>query len=70
MPLEYHNDPAKTRSAQHPQHETWTTVGDLGYADEDGYLFLTDRKAFMIISGAGSISIPRRSRAYSSCIRP
>ena len=55
VPFEYHNDPEKTRSAQHPAHPTWTTVGDLGYVDEEGYLFLTDRKAFMIISGGVNI---------------
>ncbi|MBA2956038.1 AMP-binding protein [Nocardioides sp. MAH-18] len=51
----YHNDEERTRSTQHPDHESWTTVGDLGYLDEDGYLFLTDRKAFMIISGGVNI---------------
>lgn len=51
----YHNDPEKTRSTQHPQHPNWTTVGDLGYLDEEGYLYLTDRKAFMIISGGVNI---------------
>jgi long-chain acyl-CoA synthetase len=55
MPFGYHNDPEKTREAQHPQHPTWSTVGDLGYVDEDGYLYLTDRKAFMIISGGTNI---------------
>lgn len=51
----YHNDPDKTRAAQHPRHPYWTTLGDVGYLDEDGYLFLTDRKAFMIISGGVNI---------------
>jgi fatty-acyl-CoA synthase len=51
----YHNDDAKTTSAQHPEHEMWTTTGDIGHVDEDGYLYLTDRKAFMIISGGVNI---------------
>jgi fatty-acyl-CoA synthase len=51
----YHNDDERTRSTQHPEHENWTTVGDLGYVDEDGFLYLTDRKAFMIISGGVNI---------------
>ncbi len=55
LPFEYHNDPEKTAAAIHPQHGTWTTVGDLGYLDEDGYLFLTDRKSFVIISGGVNI---------------
>jgi long-chain acyl-CoA synthetase len=54
-PFEYHNDPEKTRAAEHPEHPTWTTVGDIGYVDEDGYLYLTDRAAFMIISGGVNI---------------
>ncbi|MFR9801175.1 acyl-CoA synthetase [Pseudonocardia sp. RS010] len=54
-PFEYHNDPEKTAAATHPDHPTWTTTGDLGFLDEDGYLFLTDRKAFMIISGGVNI---------------
>ena len=54
-PFAYHNDPEKTRSSRHPQHDNWTTTGDLGYADPDGYLYLTDRKAFMIISGGVNI---------------
>lgn len=55
LPFEYHNDPEKTQAAINPQHPTWTTVGDLGYMDEDGYIFLTDRKAFVIISGGVNI---------------
>jgi long-chain acyl-CoA synthetase len=55
LPFEYHNAPEKTRSAQHPDHPTWTTTGDLGYVDELGYLYLTDRDSFMIISGGVNI---------------
>lgn len=51
----YHNDPAKTREAQHPLHPNWTTLGDVGYVDDEGYLFLADRKSFMIISGGVNI---------------
>jgi len=55
MPFAYHNDPARTRASQHPEHPNWTTTGDIGYVDEDGFLFLTDRKAFMVISGGVNI---------------
>jgi len=55
LPFRYHNDPERTREAQHPAHETWTAVGDVGFVDDDGFLYLTDRKAFMIISGGVNI---------------
>jgi fatty-acyl-CoA synthase len=55
LPFDYHGDPDKTRSTQHPAHPTWTAVGDIGHVDDEGYLFLTDRKAFMIISGGVNI---------------
>lgn len=49
----YHNDPAKTREAMHPKG--WMTLGDIGHVDEDGFLYLTDRKSHMIISGGVNI---------------
>lgn len=55
LPFEYHLDPEKTRSTLHPQHSTWSAVGDIGHVDDEGYLYLTDRKAFMIISGGVNI---------------
>lgn len=55
IPFEYHNDPAKTKDSQHPEHPTWTTLGDVGYVDDEGFLYLTDRKAFMIIAGGVNI---------------
>lgn len=49
----YHNDPLKTAESRSKQG--WTTLGDIGWVDEDGYLYLTDRKSFMIISGGVNI---------------
>jgi fatty-acyl-CoA synthase len=53
--FEYHNAPDKTESATHPIHDNWTSLGDVGYVDAEGYLYLTDRKAYMIISGGVNI---------------
>jgi fatty-acyl-CoA synthase len=55
MPFRYHHDEAKTKAAQHPDHPNWTALGDVGYLDEEGYLYLTDRATFMIISGGVNI---------------
>jgi fatty-acyl-CoA synthase len=52
-PFEYHNDPAKTASVTNARG--WRTLGDIGHLDEDGYLYLTDRRAHMIISGGVNI---------------
>ncbi len=49
----YHNDPVST--AQTRNSLGWTSLGDIGYLDEEGYLYLVDRKAFMIISGGVNI---------------
>ncbi len=51
--FEYHGDPAKTEKTRTAQG--WSTLGDIGHVDEDGFLFLTDRKAHMIISGGVNI---------------
>jgi long-chain acyl-CoA synthetase len=51
--FEYLNDPTKTASIQ--ESHGWRTLGDVGHLDEDGYLFLTDRATFMIISGGVNI---------------
>jgi long-chain acyl-CoA synthetase len=53
-PFEYFNDPAKTAEANSPDR-TMSTVGDIGYVDDEGYVYLTDRAAFMIISGGVNI---------------
>src|SRR6202158_109591 len=53
-PFEYFNDPNKTKEARSPDG-SMSTVGDVGYVDNDGYLYLTDRATFMIISGGVNI---------------
>lgn len=52
-PFEYHNDPEKTAASRHPQG--WTTLGDIGRVDDDGFLYLTDRQAYMIITGGVNV---------------
>ena len=54
-PFEYLKDPERTRAAQHPEHANWTTLDDVGYVDADGFLYLTDRATYMIISGGVNI---------------
>ena len=51
--FEYHNDPEKTASARLGQD--LSTLGDVGRLDDDGFLYLTDRKSYMIISGGVNI---------------
>jgi acyl-CoA synthetase (AMP-forming)/AMP-acid ligase II len=53
--FEYHNDAAKTASSRDPWGRGWTTLGDIGHVDEHGFLFLTDRQSYMIISGGVNI---------------
>jgi long-chain acyl-CoA synthetase len=53
-PFEYFNDPARTAQTRSADG-TMSTVGDVGYVDDDGFLYLTDRSTFMIISGGVNI---------------
>ena len=53
-PFEYFNDPNRTAEARSADG-SMSTVGDVGYVDEDGFLYLTDRATFMIISGGVNI---------------
>lgn len=56
IPFAYLGDQSLTAAAQHPGHPTWTTTGDVGHVDDEGFLYLTDRKSFLIISGGVNIS--------------
>jgi long-chain acyl-CoA synthetase len=51
--FQYHNDPVKTAESRNARG--WSTLGDVGYVDAEGFLYLTDRKAYMIISGGVNI---------------
>ncbi len=54
--FEYYNDPHKTADSRVEEEAgVISTVGDVGYVDDDGYLYLTDRKTYMIISGGVNI---------------
>jgi long-chain acyl-CoA synthetase len=52
-PFEYHNDPAKTASSRN--EKGWSTLGDIGHVDDDGFLYLSDRRTDLIISGGVNI---------------
>lgn len=60
--FEYHGDPAKTKAAY---KDDKSTLGDLGRVDEDGFLYLTDRKAFTIISGGVNVYPQEAENALS-----
>jgi long-chain acyl-CoA synthetase len=51
--FEYFKDPEKTASVANDKG--WRSLGDMGYVDADGYLYLTDRSTFMIVSGGVNI---------------
>jgi long-chain acyl-CoA synthetase len=53
--FEYEGDPEKTASVRDPQGRGWSTLGDIGYLDADGYLYLTDRRAYTIVSGGVNV---------------
>lgn len=51
--FEYHKDPEKTKAAYNEMG--WSTMGDVGYVDEDGYVYLTDRKDNVIVTGGVNV---------------
>jgi long-chain acyl-CoA synthetase len=51
--FEYHNDPAKTAEAFNDRG--WSTLGDMGSVDEEGYLYLSDRRTNLILSGGTNV---------------
>ncbi len=50
----YFEDPDKTAESRREEGQT-STVGDVGHVDSDGFLYLTDRKSYMIVSGGVNI---------------
>jgi fatty-acyl-CoA synthase len=52
-PIRYHNNPELSRSVI--DDRGWVTLWDMGYVDADGWLYLTDRRLFMIVSGGVNI---------------
>jgi fatty-acyl-CoA synthase len=53
--FEYHGAPEKMLEVIHPDHPTWVTLGDVGHVDADGFLYLTDRRTDVIVSGGVNI---------------
>lgn len=53
--FEYHGDPGASAASRNPQHPQWTTLADVGHVDSDGYLYLTDRMNFTIVSGGVNV---------------
>lgn len=51
----YHNDPDKVESTKHPLHRNWTSYGDMGWMDEDGFLYLSDRRTDMVVTGGVNV---------------
>jgi len=52
-PFAYHSDPERTAAAHN--HLGWSTLGDIGRLDDEGYLYLLDRKSFVVVSGGVNI---------------
>lgn len=54
--FEYYKDPSKTAASRHPDHaDTWATTGDMGYLDEDRFLYIVERTTGLIIAGGVNI---------------
>lgn len=51
--VSYHNDPERSRDLYNDRG--WATYGDMGHVDADGYLYLSDRRADLIVSGGVNI---------------